>query len=320
MTLRCNMDKNEIYTKARRQLLIKKTEKERIARANLDKALENQEFKELYAKEKELIFLIAKAKVDSKSTKALEKELAETQNKISKNLSQQNMTYESLRPNYDCPLCEDSGIMKNGKYCRCLSNIVKQIIIGESSKNVQDLHSFDEFWGEKIKDNKQQTQLSTLKSFLTSWGENQKDNTKLVYICGKTGVGKTFITECAARFLIEKGYLISMISAFTMNKLFLEYHTAKIENKNQIMENFLDPDVLIIDDLGTEPTLKNVTNEYLYLIISERMAQNKKTIISSNLMPNDVLARYGERIFSRVFNKRECKAFNIVGDDLRINK
>ena len=111
-----------------------------------------------------------------------------------------------------------------------------------------------------------------------------------------------------------------MISSFTMNQLFLEYHTAKIENKNYIMANFLDPEVLIIDDLGTEPILKNVTTEYLYLIISERLAQNRKTIISSNLGPNDILSRYGERIFSRVFNKRECKAFNIVGDDLRINK
>ena len=314
------MDRNEAYTTAKRLLMIKKSEKEATARYNLEKAMDNSEFKTLYAKEKELIFLIAKSKANNQDTKSLEKEQKFLHEKINKILKTLNMTYDSLKPNYDCDICEDSGVMKNGKYCNCLKNVVKQVVIGESSKNLQSLHSFDEFNSKKVKNAQQQTQLESLKTFLSSWCKDNNAEIKLVYICGKTGVGKTFITECTTRYLLEKGYLASMISSFTMNQLFLEYHTAKIENKNYIMANFLDPEVLIIDDLGTEPILKNVTTEYLYLIISERLAQNRKTIISSNLGPNDILSRYGERIFSRVFNKRECKAFNIVGDDLRINK
>ena len=59
--------------------------------------------------------------------------------------------------------------------------------------------------------------------------------------------------------------------------------------------------------------------EYLYLLISERLMQNKSTLITTNLDGEGILTRYGERIFSRIFNKRQCKIFQIKGADLRIN-
>ena len=76
--------------------------------------------------------------------------------------------------------------------------------------------------------------------------------------------------------------------------------------------------VLIIDDLGVEPILNNITLNYFYTILNERMIANKSTIINSNLMPNEVLDRYGERIFSRIMNKKCGLVLEYKGEDRRI--
>ena len=63
--------------------------------------------------------------------------------------------------------------------------------------------------------------------------------------------------------------------------------------------------------------LNNVTKEYLYLVISERMLKSKSTLISTNLDAKNILERYGERIFSRLFDKTKSLLLRIEGHDLR---
>lgn len=70
-----------------------------------------------------------------------------------------------------------------------------------------------------------------------------------------------------------------------------------MEEKLQYLEPLIDCDLLIIDDLGTEPLYRNVSGEYLYTIINERKITKKHTLISTNLSLDDILNRYGERIF-----------------------
>jgi len=139
-------------------------------------------------------------------------------------------------------------------------------------------------------------------------------------LSGKTGVGKTFLTECIASEIIDGGHIVSFVSAFGMNNLFTSYHTTYDSSKPTFLSTLLDPDLLIIDDLGTEPIFKNITKEYLYLILSERSRQNKLTIISTNLDPIELMSRYNERISSRLFNKRESLLLQINGSDIRLNK
>ena len=144
------------------------------------------------------------------------------------------------------------------------------------------------------------------------------NNPKFIVLCGKTGVGKTFLTECLASEIIDKGYIVSFVSAFGMNNLFSSYHTTYDSSKPTFLSTLLDPDLLIIDDLGTEPIFKNITKEYLYLILSERSRHKKMTVLSTNLTPKELMERYNERIFSRLFNKRESLLLQIQGEDIRI--
>ena len=103
-----------------------------------------------------------------------------------------------------------------------------------------------------------------------------------------------------------------------MNNTFLNYHISFDPNRDQIIKPYLESQVLIIDDLGSEPMIKNVTCEYLYLILNERMLNNLPTIITTNLDLRDILAHYGERVFSRISNKKLSLLINLENDDLRL--
>jgi DNA replication protein DnaC len=86
------------------------------------------------------------------------------------------------------------------------------------------------------------------------------------------------------------------------------------------MNEYLKCDILFIDDLGTENKINNVTDEYFYSVINERMQNHRKTIITTNLDLGQIQDVYGERIFSRLMHKKQSLKINFVGSDLRIKK
>lgn len=314
------MNKTQLYMVIKNEYAEKKARKEATAFGNLQNALKDEKFSELFKTERTLIFDIAKQKSTKQETVNLEQKLAQIVAKKQQRLIELGILESDLTPRYDCKFCNDTGIVR-GKMCKCFEKRLKEKTIEESSSCLQKLHSFSEYNTCIAKNKQHQEQLEKLKKIMVSWiDEKVLPEIDLVCLSGKTGVGKTFLTECTATYALKKGKLVSLLSAFSMNNLFLKYHTSKTEDKVSVLDSLLAPDLLIIDDLGTEPVLKNVTLEYLYVLLTERLSQNKKTIITTNLGINQILERYNERIFSRIYNKRQSKIFEIVGDDLRLCK
>jgi len=236
----------------------------------------------------------------------------------SKALSSIGLTFEDLKPKYVCDLCGDTGYI-HGEMCSCLSSMLNKLIIKESGAGKEQLSSFNDFNIDVTANEQHKNDLIKIKAKFELVAQKYPNiNSSFIVLYGKTGVGKTFMSECLANELINKGYFVSFISAFGMHNLFLNYHTSFNEEKQGYINSLIEPDVLVIDDLGTEPFLKNVTNEYLYLILSERSRMKKLTIVTTNLDPNEIINHYNERIFSRLFNKREGFAVVINGTDLRI--
>ena len=77
-------------------------------------------------------------------------------------------------------------------------------------------------------------------------------------------------------------------------------------------------ELLLLDDLGTEPMIPGVTIETLFAAINERQFAGKATVIATNLTKNELFTQYGERIFSRLFASREYAAITLKGKDLRM--
>ena len=120
--------------------------------------------------------------------------------------------------------------------------------------------------------------------------------------------------------LLSKNISVMFLTAFALNNLFLKFHTTFDSSKSSILEQVLGCDVLIIDDLGSEPKYKNVTEEYMYLVTNERLSKNQSTIITTNLGLEGVLSRYGERTFSRLCNKQNSIILEIENSDIRLKR
>jgi DNA replication protein DnaC len=111
-----------------------------------------------------------------------------------------------------------------------------------------------------------------------------------IVLCGTTGTGKTVAAVAMCEELKRRGFWVEFTTAFGMINSFLRGD----------FQNFIDCDVLVIDDLGTEPVKRNVSIEYTYAIINERLVNRNAFIITMNLAPADLMERYDQRIASRI--------------------
>jgi len=301
---------------AEKIILRRKLEAERIADNNLNIALENDTARMLFVKCKKLVVDIAKKEVNGSRADELRDEYEKTRNVLGEFLHEVGLKKEDMKPKYVCSKCKDTGYVSN-KICSCLKKeMSKQLILlsGIDAKNFakfgNDFSVFDESVVEEVK-----CIYSKMKKFVDDLENTQKDT---IIIAGDAGVGKTHLLQCMCTRAIEKERLVKYVTAFGFNQEMLKYHCAKLEEKQEIMNEYLNPEILFLDDLGTENKINNVTNEYLYLVLNERMQNHKKTVITTNLDVKQIQDSYGERIFSRLMHKKQSVKINFNGVDLRI--
>ncbi len=217
-----------------------------------------------------------------------------------------------------CPICGDTG-KADGKICQCaFDEYVKNLKI-ECELDKRAPFSFADCNLNNVKDEQEKQNLSKLYSSMQKYVEKfpAVKNVNLLFT-GGVGTGKTCLASAIARGIVEKGYSAKIMSAYEFNSLMLTVHTSPIAEHNALMDDVLTADLLVIDDLGTEPMLKRVTIEYLLLVIEERQAKGLATIITTNLDVERLLARYGERIYSRLSHKQHSMIIQFVGKDMRL--
>lgn len=73
------------------------------------------------------------------------------------------------------------------------------------------------------------------------------------------------------------------------------------EYADYVLKNILDADVVVWDEIGVK-ALSEHDHEQLLNLINARIDANKSNIYTSNLTPNELQERIGERLYSRVVN------------------
>ncbi|MCL2675693.1 MAG: ATP-binding protein [Firmicutes bacterium] len=209
---------------------------------------------------------------------------------------------------YTCPKCGDTGLI-DGKICPC--------VISMSSISENPQHTFADSDLNVFAPSDRERAEKTYRALLAFCEKFPDTNTKNLILVGKTGTGKTFLASCVAARLEERGFSALFTSAFGFVNRMLRYHTAPVDEKLDYLLPLIDCDLLIIDDLGTESVLKNVTVEYLYNVLNERMRLARHTLITTNLDQEALAARYGERIVSRLCDKRLSVTVVPAEHDLR---
>ena len=112
-------------------------------------------------------------------------------------------------------------------------------------------------------------------------------------------MGKTYLTHCIAKELLDRSYFVLYFTAFDLFDLLSKNTFQKDAESEDMASCIFECDLLIIDDLGTELTNSFISSQ-LFCCINERILNKKATIISTNLTMEDFLNTYSERTFSRV--------------------
>lgn len=222
---------------------------------------------------------------------------------------------------YSCPTCRDSGFLENTKACTCFRKLLylENIKVSGMGRLIEE-QSFENFNLSAYAYNpetyaKMENVLSHAKDFAYNYGKKHRGE-NLLFI-GKTGTGKTHISTSIAKVLIEGGYYVlydstqNIVSAFENDKFKSGYGTYE-----PTADKYLECDLLIIDDLGTE-FVNQFTISCLYNLLNTRRNKGLSTLISTNLSPNDLAGKYDDRIYSRIVGS-DYKVYFFEGKDYRL--
>ena len=245
---------------------------------------------------------------DGESKNAAKKLIAHFTAKRDEFLKKRGLGAHDLQPHYACEKCSDTGYV-NGAICSCLNDEIRKLIFAESNVNNTD-YTFD---------NAKETN-SHNRAVYKKAREVCLDGNLNMLLTGNTGTGKTYLLTACANFCAEQNRSVLLLTAYSLNGMFLEAHLGDVHTHHEIIDSLVDVDVLLIDDLGTENVYKNVTAEYFFSVLNERIARKKQTFISTNLTLQDIRERYDERIFSRIVDQNCTFVAKLTGADKRIKK
>lgn len=255
---------------------------------------------------------------DDSAVSDLKRQLHELSEKKKQLLTAAGLPADYLAPIYDCPDCKDTGYI-DGKKCHCFKQQMISILYEQSNihemlktENFSKL-SYEYYSGEDLA--LFERAVETSKAFIRDFDKDYQN----LFFYGTVGCGKSFLSGCVARELIESGHSTIYFSAIGLFE-FLSRYSFDYKNKENLYNAFEDLyncDLVIIDDLGTEVTNSFVTSQ-LFSCLNERNIRKKSTIISTNLSIEDLRDRYSDRIFSRITsNYKVCK---LSGPDIRLKK
>ncbi|MGN0798411.1 MAG: ATP-binding protein [Christensenellales bacterium] len=294
-----------------------KTQAEYVARQNFDIAMQSEEYRRLYLDYKALTYDIAKLEYEKKNCSEQKKKLKELKINLDLALGKLGMNADDLKPQYNCKRCMDTGYV-DGKECNCFKKKLSEMVLKDIGVTVNPQHTFENVdYSLFDKPENGQKMFEKISHWCETFGTSKYKN---LLLTGTTGVGKTYLVESICNKLLSQNVSVMFLTAFALNNLFLKFHTTFDSSKTSILEQVLGCDVLIIDDLGSEPKYKNVTEEYMYLVTNERLSKNQSTIITTNLGLEGVLSRYGERTFSRLCNKQNSIILKIENSDIRLKR
>lgn len=229
---------------------------------------------------------------------------------------------EYLNLHYRCSKCKDTGFIVTKK-CKCYKQKLVQIYYKNSE--IEEATKFNNFNSFNInyysphrtgdekyspRNNMETILDKILHDYIPNF--NTADDNLLFY--GNSGTGKTFLTHCIAKDLLDRGYLVVYK---TSDELIRNLKEIRFDNNQQLEDLLVNCDLLIIDDLGAEQVTDFSVTE-LFTLLNKKILKKKKMIISTNLSLSNLTKTYAERITSRLFGN--FTLFKVYGEDIRVKK
>lgn len=225
-----------------------------------------------------------------------------------------------LEPVYRCQKCRDTGLMGEEERVQC--DCARQILLSladtvgtqEESFEHFDLNLFPETVPEGMEIT-QRAEMRIIRDLCEAYADRfpaQRPQDLLLY--GNSGLGKSYLLCCIARRLSEKGNSVQLVSAYDVIRRMRDAFFGREDDTAELYQ----ADLLLIDDLGMEPMMENITLEQLFHLISVRRSRRLPMVISTNLTMKELKARYSERIASRLLDSTLCRVVPLKGEDVRL--
>ncbi len=233
-------------------------------------------------------------------------------------LSDAGLPADYLEPVFVCPDCRDTGYIDREK-CHCLRQAEISLLYEQSG--IQDmlkhnnfsLLSYEYYTGEALALFRHA--VNTCESFIKNFNSDYRN----LFFYGTVGTGKSFLSGCVAKELMDQGHSVIYFGAAGLFDLLskVSFDAKSRDERQNTYSDLYQCDLLIIDDLGTELT-NQFTASQLFSLLNERQLGKKSTLISTNFSLAELRDRYSDRIFSRITSNFEvCR---LAGEDIRMHK
>lgn len=250
--------------------------------------------------------------------KALKEEIVSLRGQRAEILTALGYPLNYLERHHVCSKCQDTGYIRQEK-CTCYKKYLieaynKTSDFNDLIKNYKfenfKLDLFDHEEGSYPVSPKEN--MTNILEASMNYIKTFKTNQQNLLFFGSPGTGKTFLSSCIAKELLDDGYLVVYR---TSDGLIQNLKEVKFNDNHDLMDLLLNCDLLIIDDLGTELTTEFSKVE-LFNFLNAKLLRKKKMIVSTNLTIENLKKKYDERIYSRLVG--DFNLYKFLGDDLRI--
>lgn len=251
---------------------------------------------------------------------ALKTRVSQNQAEIARRLSALSLPPDALEVTRRCKACKDTGYAGDDRraFCACFEARLSRMR-GDAGE-IPDEHAFERFdpavYPDEAQRDRSRAALSVCEAYAN---ELPVGKTLNLVLMGESGLGKTFLLDAVTRRAQEKDVPAARKTAFEALEAMRAYHFGENGQDNEFSRMLTVP-LLALDDLGTEPMLKNITVEYLFTLLNERMAARRHTAIATNLTMSDLAQRYGERVLSRLMDRTKGEFIRLTGQDLRFRR
>lgn len=156
-----------------------------------------------------------------------------------------------------------------------------------------------------------------LAKLITAWlancGREEFEGRDGLFLCGKTGTGKTHLAAAILRYQITNGRSCRFRRAAQLFQAVRDSYGNDSLSEAEVLSEFVEAPMLILDDLGTG-SLSDHERRYTLEVLDTRLNANRPTIITSNLTIEQIRDAMDDRIASRL-NTFKLISFN--GQDRR---
>ncbi len=264
---------------------------------------------------------------DADARRQLRDEMADNRREKASLMQAAGFPADYMELHYQCPDCRDTGYAE-GKRCHCFEQERIRILYAQS--NIQEIlrrENFDTLSFAYYDDRDElpglgMTELAYMKrvvSRLRAFAGGFPDSGRNILFTGSTGVGKSFLTNCIAKALMDRYVSVIYLPSDELFGLLSRSRFGR-DGQDEAEEtgtDILDCDMLIIDDLGTEMNNTFVSSQ-LFCVINERINRGKGTIISTNLSVDLLRDAYSDRVTSRLMSN--YMMIPLYGADKRLRR